>query len=194
MQPPRVRVIQADFEKWCFQPGDLMITRTGATIGKCAMYEAKFGPALPSAYLLRVRLNLEKNNPKFVVLFLLSPSGQRQLLDGRTAVAQPNINARTIMSLRLPLPELELQTQIVHRVESSFAWIDRLASEATGARKLIDRLDQAVLAKAFRGELVPQDPNDEPASVLLKRIRAERVAEPARRGPKRAVKQPSHVD
>jgi hypothetical protein len=44
----------------------------------------------------------------------------------------------------------------------------------TSARKLIDHLDQAVLAKAFRGELVPQDPNDEPASVLLERIRAER--------------------
>jgi type I restriction enzyme S subunit len=55
------------------------------------------------------------------------------------------------------------------------AWIDRLASEATSARKLIDHIDQAVLAKAFQGELVPQDPADEPASVLLERIRAERA-------------------
>jgi len=63
------------------------------------------------------------------------------------------------------------------------AWIDRLASEGTSARKLIDRLDQAVLAKAFRGELVPQDPADEPASVLLERIRAEHGAAPKpRRG------------
>jgi hypothetical protein len=52
---------------------------------------------------------------------------------------------------------------------ASQRWIDRLASEATSARKLIDPLDQAVLAKTFRGELVPQDPNDEPASVLLGR-------------------------
>ena len=49
-----------------------------------------------------------------------------------------------------------------------------MAAEATSARKLIDHLDQAVLAKAFRGELVPQDPNDKSASVLLERIRAER--------------------
>lgn len=75
------------------------------------------------------------------------------------------------------------QAEIVHRIETAFAWIDRLATEATSARKLIDRLDQAVLAKAFRGELVPQDPADEPASVLLERIRAERGAAPkARRG------------
>jgi type I restriction enzyme, S subunit len=52
----------------------------------------------------------------------------------------------------------------------------RLASEATSARKLIDHLDKAILAKAFRGELVPQDPNDEPASLLLKRIRSARAA------------------
>lgn len=61
------------------------------------------------------------------------------------------------------------------RIEVAIGWIDRLASEATGARKLVDHLDQAVLAKAFRGELVPQDPDDEPASVLLERIKAERA-------------------
>ena len=68
---------------------------------------------------------------------------------------------------------------------SAIAWIDRLESEATNARKLIDHLDQAILAKAFRGELVRQDPNDEPASVFLENIRAERVDVPtkAKRGP-----------
>jgi type I restriction enzyme, S subunit len=54
-----------------------------------------------------------------------------------------------------------------------FAWINRLSAESNSARKLIDHLDQAILAKAYRGELVPQDPNDEPASVLLERIRAQ---------------------
>jgi type I restriction enzyme, S subunit len=49
----------------------------------------------------------------------------------------------------------------VQLIDAAFAWIDRLAAETTSARKLIDHLDQAVLAKAFRGELVPQDPNDE---------------------------------
>jgi type I restriction enzyme, S subunit len=70
--------------------------------------------------------------------------------------------------------------------------VSRIFSEADSASKLIDHLDQAVLAKAFRGELVPQDPNDEPASVLLERIRAERAAEPGKvkaRGPKQFVRQ-----
>ena len=75
-------------------------------------------------------------------------------------------------------------------METALAWIDRLAAEATSARKLIDHLDQAVLSKAFRGELVPQDPSDEPASSLLERIRAERAAAPVKvkaRGPKQLV-------
>ncbi len=77
--------------------------------------------------------------------------------------------------------------KIVCHIETAFAWVDRLASEATSARKLIDHLDQAILSKAFRGELVPQDPKDEPASVLLERIRGEREnAEPRKRGRPRA--------
>jgi hypothetical protein len=62
----------------------------------------------------------------------------------------------------------------------------KLAADATSVRQLTDRLDQAILAKAFRGELVPQDPTDEPAEKLLERIRAERGAAPARRGRGRA--------
>jgi type I restriction enzyme, S subunit len=59
-------------------------------------------------------------------------------------------------------------------VVRAFAWIDRIALETTSARKLVDHLDQAILTKASHGELVPQDPNDEPVNVLLERIRAER--------------------
>ena len=94
----------------------------------------------------------------------------------------PQINYGDIAPLEIGLPTKGEQEEISRRIEAAFAWIDRLASEATSARKLIDHLDQAVLAKAFRGELVPQDPNDEPASVLLERIRAERKLTPKRIG------------
>jgi type I restriction enzyme S subunit len=67
---------------------------------------------------------------------------------------------------------------VVNRIETAFTWIDRLAANAASARRLIDHLDQSVLVKAFKGELVPQDPSDEPANILLERIRAERAAAP----------------
>ena len=86
------------------------------------------------------------------------------------------------MAAPIYVPSVERQGEIVRWIGRAFTWIERLASEATSARKLFDRLDPAVLAKAFRGELVPQDPNDEPASALLERIRAERAVASAKRG------------
>jgi len=91
---------------------------------------------------------------------------------------QPYVNQSTLNSIDFPLPSREEQLEIVCRIESAFASIDRLAAEAKRALKLVDKLDEVVLAKAFRGGLVQQDENDEPASVLLERIRAEREAAP----------------
>ncbi len=90
----------------------------------------------------------------------------------------PHISSNDILTTPVPLPCLPEQREIARRIGTAMSWIDHLASEAISARRLIDRLDQAVLAKAFRGELVPQDPTDEPASVLLERIRAERDKTP----------------
>ena len=70
-----------------------------------------------------------------------------------------------------PIPE---QHEIVRRVEALFKLADDIEKRYEKARVHVDRLTQSILAKAFRGELVPQDPDDEPASVLLERIRAER--------------------
>lgn len=75
----------------------------------------------------------------------------------------------------LPICSLEEQAQIVGQINSTFRRVERIATEARSAAALLNRLDQAILAKAFRGELVPQDPNDEPASALLERIRAGRA-------------------
>lgn len=76
------------------------------------------------------------------------------------------------------LPHIEEQKEIVRRVDELFAFADQLEARVKTAQSCIDRLTQSILAKAFRGELVPQDPNDEPASVLLERIKAQRAAAP----------------
>ncbi|SIQ10669.1 type I restriction enzyme, S subunit [Pseudomonas flexibilis] len=97
----------------------------------------------------------------------------------------PKINQHTVMNAPALLPPLAEQTEIVRRVEQLFAFADQLEAKVATAQARIDRLTQSILAKAFRGELVPQDPNDEPASVLLERIQAQRAAAPkARRGRK----------
>jgi len=95
---------------------------------------------------------------------------------------------KTIRQIAFPLPPLSEQTEIVRRVEQLFAFADQLEARIKAAQARIDHLTQSILAKAFRGELVPQDPNDEPASVLLERIKAQRAAAPkARRGRRAAT-------
>lgn len=103
------------------------------------------------------------------------------------ATAQKNINLKVLSELAFPMPTLAEQTEIVRRVEQLFAFADQLEAKVATAQARIDRLTQSILAKAFRGELVPQDPNDEPASLLLERIQAQRAAAPkAKRGRKSA--------
>ncbi|MBC3375940.1 restriction endonuclease subunit S [Pseudomonas sp. SWRI92] len=90
----------------------------------------------------------------------------------------PQINNTDIAPLEIPLPPSAEQSEIVRRVEQLFTYADQLESKVTSAKSRIDHLTQSILVKAFRGELVPQDPNDEPASALLERIQAQRAAAP----------------
>jgi type I restriction enzyme S subunit len=98
---------------------------------------------------------------------------------------QPNLNLSKIKQFRIGLPTKSEIFEIINRVESLFSFADNLEARLTAARKIVEWLTPALLAKAFRGELVPQDPNDEPASALLERIRAARQAEAAASGPSR---------
>jgi type I restriction enzyme, S subunit len=102
------------------------------------------------------------------------------------ALAVPNKGySRHMKFLRasfFPLCSLEEQMEVVRALKSAFEWLNRLSSEHDGAIWLFGRLDQSILAKAFKGELVSQDDNDEPASVLLGRISAERAKGPKRKG------------
>jgi hypothetical protein len=86
-------------------------------------------------------------------------------------VARKTLNIASLRDMKVTVPSLSDQRSAIRKVVRAFAWIDRIALETTSARKLVDHLDQAILTKAFRGELVPQDPKDEPVNVLLDRIR-----------------------
>ncbi|MCI1147283.1 restriction endonuclease subunit S [Stenotrophomonas maltophilia] len=108
-------------------------------------------------------------------------------LTGTTGRAK--LTQAALMALPIGMPPPAEQAEIVRRVEQLFAIADQLETKVVTARMRIDTLTQRILAKAFRGELVPQDPNDEPASVLLERIRVQRAAAPK---PKRGRKAASN--
>jgi type I restriction enzyme S subunit len=142
-------------------------------------------PAINKADCFCVRPDIEIVLPRFLELRLGSSATFKALENEVHGATRPRISLSQLRNLRLDLPSLEEQARLVRSIETAFTWIDRLASEASTAFRLLDRLDYAVLAKAFRGELVPQDPGDEPAHVLLDRIKAERATSPR---PKRGRK------
>lgn len=123
----------------------------------------------------------------YAYLFLNSQNFIDHLLSVQNGSSVPHISGKQILSYKVKIPSVKEQTEIVRRVESLFAFADRLEARLQTAQTEADRLTPALLAKAFRGELVPQDPNDEPATELLRRLREARAAE-APTKPKRGHK------
>jgi type I restriction enzyme, S subunit len=110
--------------------------------------------------------------------WLQSQSAQSWLHSKYRGIDMPGLNLRDVRQLPVPIPPIKEQHLIAAKIKRSFAQADRIFAEATRAAMLVDRLDQGILAKGLRGELVRQDPTDEPANVLLERIKAERRTRP----------------
>lgn len=106
----------------------------------------------------------------------------RHAMSTATGSDLPHISANDILSAPIYLPPLPEQVQIANLLSSAFSSLELLGCDHSRAVHLLTKFGQATLAKAFRGELIPQDPNDEPAAKLLERIRAERAEQPQRRG------------
>jgi len=115
--------------------------------------------------------------PKFVAFWVASSPCQNWLTGVAKGVAYTGINIEDLRLLPIALPPLAEQQEIVRRVEALFVLADNIEQRYKKAQAFIDKLTPSLLAKAFRGELVPQNPNDEPASVLLERIKAEKEKE-----------------
>lgn len=123
-------------------------------------------------------------DPEYLMYALLSEGEDiKKFGEGST---HTTIYFPEIRAFHIKLAPIDEQREIVRRIETAFGKIDRLATEAEKALKLTARLDQRILAKAFAGELVPQDPTDEPAEQLLERIRAARGEVPRVRRTRRS--------
>ena len=107
----------------------------------------------------------------------------------KTTSGQKGISGKDIKSQLVGIPLLDEQYEIVRRVESLFSLADTVEKQYQDAKARTDRLTQVILAKAFRGELVPQNPDDEPAEALLQRIQQQRSeqATAGKRGKARKV-------
>jgi type I restriction enzyme, S subunit len=156
---------------------DILVVSRGATIGRtCRVKTNKLFCLMGSVLLFKINTTIAASC--FVELFLKSSFSADRFLSMSGASAQSAIYIRDMKIFPIPIPPLEEQKEIVRRVEKMFAEIDKMEAEYQKAAKLCDRLEQATLAKAFRGELLPQDPDDEPASVLLEQVKREKQVQP----------------
>ena len=153
--------------------GDILISCSGSVGRVCLVDEDDKYVMVRSAALVRGIDEIIFN--KFMMLALQSPMLQKNIEDSSRSTAQSNLFLGPIKELDFPLPSLKEQTEIVCLVNQYFAFADTIEKQVQKAQQRVDKLTQSILAKAFRGELVPQDPDDEPADELLKRIAAARA-------------------
>jgi len=184
----RLTVSEAELEDFSLAVGDIVVNRVNSMshLGKSALVRDLPEPCVFESNMMRLRLDIERISPQFCILVLTSQNGIEQLQqNAKQAVNQASINQTDVKAVIVSLPSLPEQQEIVRRVEALIAIADRIEVRLATAHKTVERLTPATLAKAFRGELIPQDPNDESASVLLERIREERESfrNPRKRNP-----------
>ena len=179
-----------DSHLW-LKPGDVLVQRANSLeyVGVSAIFDGAPDTFIYPDLMMKCQPN-KLTTSRFLHLVLSSEPVRNYFRSNATGTAgnMPKINQQTVISAPCRLPPLTEQTEIVRRVETLFAFADRLEARLKTAQAAADRLTPALLAKAFRGELVPQDPNDEPAAELLKRLAASRDAAPkAKRGRRSAT-------
>lgn len=149
--------------------GDILFARTGATVGKSYLIKNLTQKTIYASYLIRVQtFNLVI--PEYVKLFFESDYYWAQIELNSVGIGQPNVNGTILGSLNIPLPPLSEQKRIVIEIERWLSLINVIEKNKVDLQTAIKQAKSKILDLAIHGKLVPQNPNDEPASKLLKRI------------------------
>jgi type I restriction enzyme S subunit len=163
------------------RPGDFLIVRTNGSrdlIGRAAaILEPLSEPSFFASYLIRYRIVGIPGLNQWISLIWQCGAIRKDLERlAATSAGQYNVSLSKLSKIAVPLPPAGEFLELISRCSTT---LESIASESSRAEALLENLErtnESILAKAFRGRLVPQDPNDEPASVLLERIRAHRAA------------------
>lgn len=146
----------SDFKEYQLKAGDIAIAMDRPLISS-GLKIAVVGPEDDGCFLVqRVASPICSSLvlPRYLWWLLNSPIFVEQIERHSTGSDLPHISSNDILTTQIPLAPIPEQREIVHRLETAFAWLDRVAAEHGNASRLLPKLDRAILAKAFRGELV----------------------------------------
>jgi type I restriction enzyme S subunit len=174
------RAVEMDPDgSFVLEPGDLLFTRYSGNpeyVGACAMVPAQAPRLLYPDKLIRVQVDRALVDPRFVEIAANAGETRRVIRSRvKTTAGQTGISGSDLKSVPFPVPPLTVQQRIVDEVDTALAPTKRLGEQLDLMLRRSSSLRATTLVSAFSGKLVPQDPNDEPASVLLERISAERA-------------------
>jgi type I restriction enzyme S subunit len=163
--------------------GEILVVRSGANTGDCCVFPREFGEA--NCADLVITRPLSGLLPEYGALYVSSPFGQARLTLRETGIAQPHFNIGAMRVKAFPLPPFAEQEEIVRQVQGLFRSADAIEGRMMAGVARTEKLTQAILAKAFRGELVPTEAelartegrSYEPASILLARIRSSQAVQ-----------------
>ncbi len=154
-------------------PGDILIIKDGATTGRATLVPEDMSAFCINQSVAVVWLKHSSMNRQFLLRWIQAPFIQRQIQLAMAGNAMPHLSITDFAQMPVPIPPLEEQQEICERVEGCLRSILLFEETSRTIISSLELLDQSILAKAFRGELVPQEPSDEPASVLLERVRSQ---------------------
>ena len=170
--------ISGNSQAW-LRKNDIVIQRGNALeyVGVPAIYKGEDGQFIYPDLMIRLSADRNTISPDYLYHYLSCEKTRTYMRDhaSGTAGSMPKINQGVLQELIVHLPPLEEQQEIVRRVEKLFALADSLEAKYKKAIQRVEKIEQSVLAKAFRGELANPDPNDEPATELLNRILQEKA-------------------
>lgn len=150
-----LQVTPKERAKLILQPGDILVNRTNSAelVGKCAVFNlnGEYGFA---SYIIRLRLDQARANPRLVAAYINSPIGRAYMIDEKKQMTgQANVNATTLKKLPLPLPDLKSQESIVAELHVLQSKLDSVKALQTQTSTELDAMLPAILDKAFKGAL-----------------------------------------